>query len=221
MIGALLGISRVAHPEVAAAVTILCRYTHNPSKRHIRAAEHVLLYLKGSSHMGLRYQRAEPQNRKLFSFVDANWAGDLDNRHSTSALIVFFCGCLVSWVSQKQPIVATSSTEAEYIALSGMAKEIIFLRQFLNSIGFPEMGPTMMKADNKAANFLAVNAKVSSRTKHIGIKHHHIRELYHNKIIDIEYVETKNNLADIGTKPLAKPRFWALVQMFMYNPAAW
>ena len=109
-------------------------------------------------------------------FVDADWAGDHDTRHSTSRLVSVFCGCVVSWVSQKQTIVATSTTEAEYVALSTMSKEIVFLRNFLESIGFPQQ-VTPVWADNMAANFLSQHAKVSSRTKHIDIKFHHIREL--------------------------------------------
>ena len=215
LIGALLWISRCCHPEISAAVTILCRYTHNPSQRHLNAAMHVLQYLKHAKGYGLLYKKASNPTYQLHAFVDANWAGDLDTRHSTSGLVSVFCGCVISWVSQKQTIVATSTTEAEYVALSSMSKEILFLRNLLDSIGFPQK-TSKIHADNMAANFLTEHAKVSTRTKHIDIKYHHIRELVETKQVAVDHVDTKYNISDIATKPLSKVRFYELLKLFMY-----
>ena len=138
----------------------------------------------------------------------------MDIPNTTSGLISIFNGNIVSWISQKQSIVATSTTEAEYVALSSMSKEVLFLRQFLESIKCGQES-TQIRADNIGANFLAENAKISSRTKHIDIKYHHIRELIAMKMVHIVHVATNNNLADILTKPLAKIRFKALVDQFL------
>ena len=98
-------------------------------------------------------------------------------------------------------MVSTSSTEAEYIALSNMSKEILYIRHLLESMGLKQE-PTEINADNQGSIFLSANPKISSRTKHFDIKFHHIRELVENKIINIKYIKTNENLADGFTKPL-------------------
>ena len=159
-------------------------------------------------------ERIQEYQDTLTVHTDANWAGDLDTRHSTSGLISILNGNVISWVSQKQNIVATSTTEAEYEALSSMSKEVLFLRHFLNTIQCGQ-NSTLIYADNIGANFLAENAKISSRTKHIDIKYHHVRELIATKKVHIAHVATIHNLADILTKPLAKIRFNALTNNFL------
>jgi hypothetical protein len=137
----------------------------------------------------------------LVSYSDSDWAGDIDTRHSTSGLLALLNGGPVAWWSCKQNLVSTSTTEAEYIGLSSGAKEVIYIRQLLDSMGFTQETTSVLFGDNKGANFLCDNPKTALRTKHIEIKFHHIRTLVETKQIKIEYISIEKTLV------FHKPRF--------------
>jgi hypothetical protein len=129
-------------------------------------------------------------------------------------MITFFGHCPISWSSTKQNLVSTSTTEAEYVALSSMAKEIIYLQQVCESASFKQ-NKTRIYADNQAANFISKNAKTSARTKHFDVRLHHIRELSERQQILITDIETKENVADLFTKPVTIVVLRHLISKFM------
>lgn len=170
LVGALLWVARMDRPDIQAAVSILCRFTANPSKRHLKALRGVLAYLSGTKDYGTCFTKVTPEDFKLHAYSDSDWAGDRDTRHSTSGHILFLGKSPIAWYSGKQNLVTTSTTEAEYVAMSQTAKEIQYIRNLLNSIGIIQDEATVLNGDNQGALFLGENPKTASRTKHIAIK---------------------------------------------------
>ena len=138
---------------------------------------------------------------------DADWAGCVDSRKSTSGYAFFMGNSLVSWASKKQSIVALSSTEAEYVALCAAAQETVWLRNLLCDVGLSQTKATCIKEDNQDAICLAKNPKDHTRTKHIDIKYHYTRQVIEEKKIKLDYTPTGNMVADTLTKGLPKVKF--------------
>ena len=118
----------------------------------------------------------------------------------------------MSWSSKKQGVVALSSTEAKYIAQTHMAKKAIWLRNFINEIQGKTSGPLTMLCDNQGAIALSKDNKFHSHTKHIDLRYHFIREAVESKKIFVNYIPSEENVADIFTKPLAKPKFEGFIE---------
>jgi hypothetical protein len=141
----------------------------------------------------------------LEGFSDADWASQ-DHRHSISGYGLLINGGAISWSSNKQPIIALLSTEAEYIAIMHVLKELIWTRLSLAEIARPLKAPTVIYCDNQSAIDLTKTLQFHARTKHISIRYHFIREHIHNNSIIIPYCNTNEMAADIFTKPLPKPK---------------
>ena len=149
-------------------------------------------------------------NSAVTGYSDADYAGDLDDRHSTSGnVFLMSCGS-ISWLSKKQPVVTLSTTEAEYIALSTATQETVWLRQLLLDFGVQQDQATTIMEDNQGAIFIAKNPVTHARSKHIDVRYHYIREALRDGTIDLQYCPTQEMTADILTKPLHKGRFESL-----------
>ena len=196
-------------PDIMQAVGAAAKYCSNPNETHLTAAKRILRYLKETVNVGLKYQKSE--NGTLIGYSDADWAGDLDDRHSTSGNLFLIAGGAVSWLSKKQSTVALSTAEAEYMSLSSASQEAVWLRKLLADFdfGIPQK-PTVIKEDNQGTIAIAQNPVYHSRTKHIEIKHHYVRETIQNKHIKLEYCPTKEMIADLLTKPLPRDQFETL-----------
>ncbi|RVW68219.1 Retrovirus-related Pol polyprotein from transposon RE2 [Vitis vinifera] len=142
----------------------------------------------------------------LTTFSDADWAGNVDDRTSTSAYISFLGTNPISWSSKKQRAVARSSTEAEYRALANAASETVWLNSLLHELGFPLKVPPLLLCDNLGATHLSFNPVNHSRMKHIQIDLHFVRELVQNGTLHVRHVHTQDQLADLLTKPLSRQR---------------
>ena len=176
-----------------------------PSKEHWSAAKRVLRYIKGTLDHGLVFERSD--DFQLIGYSDADWAGDLHSRKSTSGYIFKLGECMISWKSHKQPVVALSTTEAEYIALCTATQEGVWLRHLLESVGQGQNGPTRILEDNQGAVYLSKNPRDHPRTKHIDIKYHYVRDTVNENIMNIIKCDTKDMVADIFTKSLPRPAF--------------
>ncbi|GJV40544.1 hypothetical protein Tco_1418984 [Tanacetum coccineum] len=159
--------------------------------------------------MGLLYSK--DTGMSMTPYADADHAGCEDTRRSTSGSAQFLGDKLVSWSLKKQKCTAISSTEAEYIALSGCCAQILWMRSQLTDYGF-QFNNIPLYCDNKSAITLCCNNVQHSRTKHIDVRYHFIREQVENGIVELYFVWTEYQLADIFTKPLPRERFNFLIE---------
>ena len=210
MVGSLLYISSWTRVDIAFAVSELSRFVSNPGKVHIEAAKRVFRYLKRTMNLALEYSRPRmsPQQSQfdkeancLWGYVDADWAGCPDTRKSTSGYVFMLNGATVSWRSKRQPVVALSTAEAEFISASAMVQEVIFLRKFLQNLGFPQNGPTPVFADNQTCIAWAEGSvSGSKRVKHVDLHKHFVHDAF--KLgSQLQKVDSKLNAADLLTKP--------------------
>lgn len=204
LVGALMYLTVATRPDLAYTVNLLSQFNTNPGKEHWQAAKRVLRYLKGTSNHGLDYKKS---SKPLFGFVDADWGADLDDRSSHTGFVFQLAGAAVTWESRKQRTVALSSTEAEYVALSEATKEAVYLRNFLKEVKFSKLvvNATMIYCDNQGAQSLMRNPVHHSRTKHIDIRYHYVRQVFEKGDIDVNYIPTNEMVADVLTKGLPKP----------------
>ena len=169
------------------------------------AVKQLFRYLKGSKYSELVYGGSpELINSKLNIYCDADWASDLD-RKSISGYVITIAGGAVAWSSKKQTTVAPSTPEAEYIAAAHVARQALWHRSLLQELNFPLSTPSIIFSDNQSAISIAHHPKFHARTKHIDIAIHFLRDHVQKGILDLFYINTDYNIADIFTKPLRKP----------------
>ncbi|RVW13866.1 Retrovirus-related Pol polyprotein from transposon RE1 [Vitis vinifera] len=167
-------------PDIAFSVNQLCQHMHCPNSVHWTTAKRVLRYLKGTIDLGLWYTKGE---QTLQAFCDSDWAGNPDDRRSTTGYGVFFGSCLISWTAKKQSVVARSSTEAEYRALTITTAELYWIRMLLKKLHISLPTAPTIWCDNSGALALASNPVFHARTKHIEVDFHFIREKVANRDI--------------------------------------
>ena len=169
MVGSLLYAVIATRPDVSQAVGTVSKFSSKPSEAHLTVVKQIFCYLKGNADTNLTYKKSE--GSKLIGYSDADYVGDLDDRHSTSGNLLLMCGGAVNWLSKKQPIVTLSTAEAEYVALSTATQEAVWLRKLLKDFGEVHDQATMVMEDNQGAICIAKNPAEHSRTKHIDIRY--------------------------------------------------
>ncbi|XP_055622459.1 uncharacterized protein LOC129766024 [Toxorhynchites rutilus septentrionalis] len=194
-------------PDVCFPVGYLGRFQQNPTTQHWRALKHVVRYVEGTRGMTLLFRREE-SSVPLVGYADADWASDVTDRKSVSGYLFKVFGCPVSWCSKKQQTVATSSSEAEYVALSLAATKAIWLNGVLEDLQ-EASAPVTIYEDNRGCICMAKNLEMK-RTKHIEVKHHFLRDHVASGSLKIEPTKTEDQIADIFTKPLESTRFKVL-----------
>ena len=192
-------------PDISVAVGMLSQFMQSPSQTHWTAVKRVLRYIKGTLDYGLKFSYSD--NFVLYGYSDSDWAGCVMSRKSTSGHVFRIGECTVSWRSKKQPVVALSSTEAEYVALCEAAQETTWLRHLLYDIGLQQTEPTTVYEDNQGSIALARNPKDHPRTKHVDVKYHFIRDTIERKRMNVVYCPTAEMVADTFTKGLARTSF--------------
>jgi hypothetical protein len=207
-VGSLMYVMVGTRPDIAAAVSAVSRYMSDPGPQHWTAVKRILRYLRGTADWALCLGGTD-RGVQLSGYCDADWAGDLDERRSTPGYTFSLGRGSISWASKKQPTVALSSTEAEYMAASNAAREAVWLRQLLTELGFAPVAPTVIQCDNQGALALVKNPVKHARTKHIDVQHHFIRELVEQGKVALEYCPTDRMVADVLTKPLHRDKHLA------------
>jgi len=177
-----------------------------PTATQCNAIKRIGRYLKGTKHFKL-VLGGLTGNGILTAFTDADYGADHLDRKSRTGYILFFNNGPVAWGSKKQSCVATSTTHAEYIALYTVTKEVIWCRRLLADLGFTQTSPTVIYTDSQSALRLAMNPEFHAQTKHIDIKYHYTREQILLQSIQLQYINTHVQLADILTKPLTPEQF--------------
>ena len=204
-IGSLTYAATCTRPDISAAVSVLSQFMSNPSETHWTGVKRVLRYLRGTSNYGLVYDGNG--SNELYGFCDADWAGDMNTRRSTSGYVFRFGNSSITWCSRRQATVAKSSTEAEYVSLSSASQELIWLRRLLSKLGICFDSPTTIYEDNQGAIDISKNPKHHDRTKHIDVCHHFIRERVATNEVAVVYCPTDNMTADILTKGLGSVKY--------------
>ncbi|GKD31182.1 retrovirus-related pol polyprotein from transposon TNT 1-94 [Tanacetum coccineum] len=203
MVGSLMYLT-ASRPDLVFAVCMCARYQASPTKKHLEALKRVFWYLRGTINWGLWYPKDTAM--ALTAYADADHAGCQDTRRSTSGSAQFLRDKLVSWSSKKQKSTAISTTEAEYIAMSGCCAQILWMRSQLTDYGFA-FNKIPLYCDNRSAIALCCNNVQHSRSKHIDIQHHFIREQVEKGVVELYFMSMDYQLADIFTKALPRERF--------------
>jgi hypothetical protein len=204
LVGSLIYVTNT-RPDVCYAVSCVARYMTSPEQAHFQAAKRILRYLKGTMNHGLLFPSST--TIAFHTFTDADWGRDLDSRRSTSGILHKLGGAPIFWSSKLQPTVSLSSTEAEYRVLTDASKDVIYFRDLLREIGVDMTSPTPIYTDNQSSIRLVDNPVMHSRTKHIGIQQHFIRESAQNGHVQVLFTPTHSQEADFLTKPLTLTKF--------------
>jgi hypothetical protein len=203
MIGSLLYLC-ASRPDIMLSVCMCARFQANPKEVHLRAMKRIMRYLIYTPKFGLWYPKGSTFD--LIGYSDVDYAGCKIDRNSTSGTCQFLGRSLVSWASKKQNSVALSTAEAEYIAAGHCCAQLLWMRQTLRDYGY-KLSKVPLLRDNENTIRMADNPVEHSRTKHIDIWHHFMRDHQQKGDIKIAYVNTHNQLADIFTKPLDEKTF--------------
>uniref|UniRef100_A0A2N9IGQ9 CCHC-type domain-containing protein n=1 Tax=Fagus sylvatica TaxID=28930 RepID=A0A2N9IGQ9_FAGSY len=202
-VGCLMYAMVCTRPDLAHAVSTVSRYMANPGREHWNAVKWIFRYLKGTAEHGILFSR-QPGTNSVVGYVDADYAGEVDDRRSTTGYVFTLSSGPICWKSTLQSIVAMSTTEAEYMAVAEAAKEALWLKGLVKELGkitlyHPKLSPS--------AIYLAKNQVYHARTKHIDVRFHKIRELIVTGDIVLEKVHTSENAADMLTKPVTTAKF--------------
>jgi len=196
-------------PDIAFAVGFVGRFLEQPHEDHLAVVKHIIRYVSGTLEYGLFYKVGEQGSTgvQLTGFSDSDYAGDIDDRKSTSGMLFCLGDSPVTWHSNKQKVVALSTCEAEYIAASGAACQGVWLARLLRSLLGLEVGVPVLKIDNKSAIDLCKNPVHHDRSKHIETKFHYIRDCVEKGKVVVDQISTKDQLADVLTKSLGRVLF--------------
>jgi hypothetical protein len=205
LVGSLLYIAGCTRPDISLAVGVLTRHMSAPGMEHWKAAKEVVRYLAGTADYGLVFGGGRV-GEGLVGYTDADHAGCVDTRRSTTGFVFSLHGGPLSWASKFQRTVAVSTMEAEYVAASEGAKEAVWLRQLLSDMGYT-LVPTLVNCDSQCAIRLIKNPVISERSKHIAVRYHSIREFVERGAIVMADCRTSEMVADCLTKPLALEKF--------------
>lgn len=207
IVGGLMFAACVTRPDIMCSVSQLSQFLNNPSSKHMQAAKRVLRYLQGTPTLGITYR---PPPLRLQGYSDADWAGDIDTRRSTTGYVVMLNNGAIAWKSRRQPTVALSTMESEYMALTEATKELKWIRTLLAELGYSNNSkdepPTDLFSDNQSAIALAKNPVSHARAKHIDLRHHFVREAIQDKVIWVQYIPTTEMTADSLTKALGREK---------------
>jgi hypothetical protein len=206
VLGELLFLARMTRPDMLRDVAYCCRFTAFAGPLLITAIKHILRYLSGSTRYGLQFRR--DGNGRLVAWSDADWAGDLDTRKSTTGFVEQLAGGPIGVLSKLQSCVSLSSTQAETQAASATCRDLCWVQQLFADLGRPELVTRPpLRVDNEGAIALASNSTHHERSKHIDVQHLFVREMVEKDLVKVIRTDTNSNLADILTKSLSRHVF--------------
>ena len=203
VLGSLMYLMCCTRPDIAYALIAVSAFTSNPGPKHYAALKHILRYLRGTTNLGITFDGKNYDSPTLCvsGFTDSNY-GNIHDGRSTAGHVTVIAGAAISWRSTKLKTVATSTTEAEFQAQKFAIHELIFMRHLLDSLGHTQLAPTKLFADNQAAIAVALGEGIKPRCKHYMQHVHYVRDTIQNKEIDLRYIKSADNAADIFTKPV-------------------
>nr|KYP72337.1 Copia protein [Cajanus cajan] len=203
MVGSLLYLT-IFRPDIMFSICICARFQVKPKEVHLQAIKRILRYLKGTANLGINFYKS--QNFALLGYCDADYAGDKWERKSTSGRCHFLGRCLVSWIRKRQSTIALSTCEAEYVTAGHCLTQLLWIKHQLKDYNIYESSIPVL-CDNTTTINISKNPILHSRTKHIEIKHHFIRDYVQKGTFSLVYVKIEEQLVDIFTKPLQEDRY--------------
>ncbi|GAB2282271.1 hypothetical protein Dimus_039531 [Dionaea muscipula] len=221
MVGSLRYVT-CTRPDVLYAVGVICRFMEKPSEDHLAACKRIFRYLKGTLNYGLWYTSFSSSSAVASSFSspapvateialvgysDSDWGGDVDCKRSTTGFLFCYGNTAFTWVSKLQPIVTLSSSESEYVAAASCVSHCLWLRQLMRELEMEQLQPTVVRVDNQSAIAIAKNPVYHDRSKHIDVRFHFLREAIARGDVELAYVRTQYQLADLMTKALGYQSF--------------
>jgi len=201
LVGRLLYLSHT-RPDLAYVLSVISQFMHSPSEEHMKVITRVLRYLKSSPGKGILFKKGE--NLNIEGYTNANWAGSIEDRRSTSRYFTFVGGNLITWRSKKQEVVARSSTEAKYRGMTKAICELLWIRNLMQELLVEQTNAIKLYCDSKAACDIAHNPVQHDRIKHIEVDRHFIKK---EKIIEVLHVQSQEQLADVLTKAVSSQSF--------------
>ena len=225
-VGALMYTMMGTRPDLAFAVAALSQFSSNPGQPHWDTIKHVLRYLRGTAGYKLTYGGRPGASLLFDGYCDSHWGSNIDDRRSITGYVFMLGGGAVSWQSKKQPTVALSSVEAEYMAAAQAAREALWWQKLLRELGVARHPATVIHTDSQGSIALSKNPEHHARSKHIDIvmngcsllrhfvdrRHHFIREQVVANHISLQYVPTEDMLANVMTKPLGRDQHNKLIR---------
>jgi Reverse transcriptase (RNA-dependent DNA polymerase)/GAG-pre-integrase domain/gag-polypeptide of LTR copia-type len=209
LLGSIMWGQLATRPDLSFSVSLLARFQSDPGLSHWSALIHVVGYIKNTIDYGLTYSREFDLSPN--AYADADYGGCKETRRSTSGYVFTMAGGAVSWSSKRQATVALSTVEAEYVAMSRCAQQMVWMNSWLDEVKIEHTLPGLIRGDNRGAIALTKNTKDHGKVKHIDIRHHYIRDLVKSGEIIIEQVPSEENLADLFTKPLPRDQHHRLL----------
>jgi hypothetical protein len=204
MVGCLMYLT-ATRPYLMFAVSLISRYMAKPTELHLMAAKRVLRYLKGTIGLGVLYKKEGCEG--LVAYADSNYAGDIEDKKSTSGYAFMLGSGAVAWSSRKQPIVTLSTTEAEFVAAAVCASQAIWMKRIIEKLSLEDSKCTIIFCDNSSTIKLSKNPVLHGRSKHIDVRFHFLRDLTREGAIELVYCGTQDQLADVMSKPLTVDAF--------------
>lgn len=194
----------ITRPELSFCVNKLSQYMNLPSETHWRAVKRVLRYLVGTVDYGLCFSKSQTE---VVCYSDADWASSMEDRRSTTGYVVYLGPNPVAWCSRKQPVVSRSSSEAEYRSLANCVSKLLWVKQLISEIGLSNIPPPVVWCDNTSTVSIAENPTHHARIKHVEIDHHFVREKVLDGTLQVNFVPSAEQVADVLTKPIAPKQF--------------
>ncbi|KAG8497686.1 hypothetical protein CXB51_007144 [Gossypium anomalum] len=194
----------ITRPDLSFCVNKLSQYMNSPSDTHWKALKRVLRYLIGTIDYGLLLSKGKFE---LVCYSDADWASSVEDRRSTSGYVVYLGSSPIVWCSKKQPVVSRSSSEAEYRSLANCVSELLWVKQLLNELGLLLCRPPVIWCDNTSTVSMAANPTHHAKVKHVEIDHHFVREKVLDGTLQVNFVPSEKQIADVLTKPITPKAF--------------
>ncbi|KAJ9553320.1 hypothetical protein OSB04_017365 [Centaurea solstitialis] len=213
MVGSLMYLT-ASRPDIMFATCVSARYQAKPKESHLAAVKRIFRYLKGTPYYGIWYPKG--LGFELQAYTDADYGGCNMDRKSTSGHLQFLGNKLVSWASKKQQCVSTSTAESEYVAAASCCSQVLWMQSQLRDYGH-EYKKIPIYCDSKSAIAISANPVQHSKTKHIDIRYHFLKDNVEKENIELYFVNTEYQLADLFTKALDEKRFKFLISRLVYG----
>ncbi|KAJ0520496.1 putative RNA-directed DNA polymerase [Helianthus annuus] len=200
---------QATRPDITYIVNVLSQFVTNPRQNHMDATTRVLQYLKSTIGQGILLPKEGGMS--LLSYCDADWLGCPMSRKSRTGYLLSLGGAPISWKSKKQSVVSRSSAEAEYRAMAATVSKVLWVRWLLSELDVKQGEPTILFCDNQAARHIANNPVFHEITKHVEMDCYFVRERVESREVELVYIDSKNQIADLLTKALGAQHLSSLL----------